>query len=352
MLTDVYFTVIVPAYNASSYLPTCLSSIEAQTFKNFELILVDDGSTDSTPVICDSFCHRYTWARCIHQENQGPFIARRVAFKAARGRYIMLVDADDAIAPQTLARCVQEITCTDADIVSFCFSYYDDFSTNNDFHLLAPGLYKGEKYQHVKKAVAKSSFNNMHCKAIRLSCIDLDYTYGPEYENYLMAEDLFQLMPIISSASSLARIDDVLYFYRQNKFGSTASWKESYIGDVERTSKRLLEYGERWDMEAEASFGVAGLYDRAILILNRAGSFKEIKECGDLFAASLESLSVSTRNDIKRFPFRSRIRLIAELHGSAAVGALFDRTCDLLVKLVRSLVFTRVIKRIKAKMHV
>ncbi|MDF1576043.1 MAG: glycosyltransferase [Bacteroidales bacterium] len=91
-------SVIVPIYNAEQYLPDCLDSILAQTFKGFEMILVNDGSTDSSGSICDEYARKDRRIRVIHKENGGTTTARREGIKAVTGRYIGWVDADDHIA--------------------------------------------------------------------------------------------------------------------------------------------------------------------------------------------------------------------------------------------------------------
>ncbi len=90
-------SVIVPVYNISSYLDKCVQSILAQTYKNIELILVDDGSTDSCPAMCDEYAKKDNRVRVIHKKNGGLVTARKAGFMAAKGSYIMSVDGDDWI---------------------------------------------------------------------------------------------------------------------------------------------------------------------------------------------------------------------------------------------------------------
>lgn len=90
-------SVIVPVYQAEQYLVQCIGSILKQSYFNIELILVDDGSTDRSGAICDSYCQKQNRVRVIHTENQGPAAARRTGIEAATGTYIMFVDADDWI---------------------------------------------------------------------------------------------------------------------------------------------------------------------------------------------------------------------------------------------------------------
>ena len=95
-------SVIVPVYNVEKYLHRCIDSILAQTYGDFELILVDDGSTDSSGTICDSYALKDSRVKVIHQANQGQAAARNRALNLARGEYIAFVDSDDYIHPQMM----------------------------------------------------------------------------------------------------------------------------------------------------------------------------------------------------------------------------------------------------------
>lgn len=90
-------SIIVPVYNIESYVKKCINSLIDQTYKNIEIILVDDGSTDGSSVICDEYSNKYENVIVIHQENQGLSGARNSAIRRVTGEYIMFVDGDDWI---------------------------------------------------------------------------------------------------------------------------------------------------------------------------------------------------------------------------------------------------------------
>lgn len=99
---QVSISVIVPVYNTAPYLETCVDSILRQTFRDFEVILVDDGSTDTSPEICDHLAKRDARIRVLHKENGGLSDARNHGIGMARGRFLAFVDSDDALHPQML----------------------------------------------------------------------------------------------------------------------------------------------------------------------------------------------------------------------------------------------------------
>ena len=101
-----FVSVIVPIYNVEKYLKSCLDSIVAQSYKNFEVILVDDGSPDNCGKICDAYAMKYDFIRVVHQKNQGVSAARNNGIKKSHGVYILPLDGDDTISPTYIERAV------------------------------------------------------------------------------------------------------------------------------------------------------------------------------------------------------------------------------------------------------
>lgn len=112
-------SIITPAYNVEGYLSKCLNSILNQTFRDYELILIDDGSTDNTGKICDEFAQRDPRIRLIHQENMGVSDSWNKGVEIAKGEYIGFVDSDDYIHPQMYEILYRAIKETDSNI-AFC----------------------------------------------------------------------------------------------------------------------------------------------------------------------------------------------------------------------------------------
>lgn len=117
MSVNPFLSIVIPVYNAESYLPCCLDSILAQQFTDYEVILVDDGSTDRSPAICDAYAAGHSQIHCLHQANGGHTAARQTGVRASLGTYIAFVDSDDWIAPEMYARMCTAARDTGADIV-------------------------------------------------------------------------------------------------------------------------------------------------------------------------------------------------------------------------------------------
>ena len=111
--TSPTISIIVPVFNTAAYLPKCVGSILSQSFKNLELILIDDGSTDGSAEICDQFARDNDSVVCIHQENKGVSAARNRGIEVSSGRYIWFCDSDDVVvdgALTTLSRCIEDLS--------------------------------------------------------------------------------------------------------------------------------------------------------------------------------------------------------------------------------------------------
>lgn len=110
-------SVVVPVYNVEKYLERCLESILGQTFTNYEIVLVEDGTQDNSGVICDRYAEKYKCVRVIHQENKGLALARKTGLENAAGNYILFVDSDDWIHKNMLEEMYRVMKENQADIV-------------------------------------------------------------------------------------------------------------------------------------------------------------------------------------------------------------------------------------------
>ena len=119
-------SVVVPVYNTEKYLKHCIMSITCQTYRNLEILLVDDGSDDSSGIICDELAKTDDRICVIHQENAGLSAARNSGIDIAKGEYIGFVDSDDYIASDMYEKLMNMIRCSEADMAVCSFTYVDD----------------------------------------------------------------------------------------------------------------------------------------------------------------------------------------------------------------------------------
>ena len=131
-------SIIVPVYNTESYVSSCIESILSQTFSNYELIIIDDGSNDKSREICDEFAEKDDRIKVYRQRNSGPSVTRNVGLKLAKGKYVAFIDSDDWIQPHYLEMLYQKTEEESLDVV-VC-GYYDYYSSENCEEIL-PSTY-------------------------------------------------------------------------------------------------------------------------------------------------------------------------------------------------------------------
>ena len=140
-----FFSVIVPVYKVEKYLPKCIESVLNQTFSDFELILVNDGSPDRCPEICEEYKEKDARIKVIHKANGGLASARRAGIKEATGEYVYNLDSDDLIEIDTLECAYKIINETACEIVSFSYKWVKNGKTVNiTTDCLDEGFYSGD----------------------------------------------------------------------------------------------------------------------------------------------------------------------------------------------------------------
>ena len=120
-MNNLRITIIIPVYNVEPYLHRCVDSVLNQSYQNIEIVLVDDGSTDNCPAICDEYVEKDSRVKVIHKSNGGLSSARNAALDSdLHGEYVAFLDSDDWIENDTLEYCVNNLTATRADAIEFC----------------------------------------------------------------------------------------------------------------------------------------------------------------------------------------------------------------------------------------
>lgn len=238
------FSVVMPVYNARSYIGTALDSLDAQSFRDFETVIVDDGSTDGTAQLLDAYAAVHGNVTVIHQQNAGPLLARQSGVAAAQGDYILFIDADDEFVPEAFEVIRSQIERTSADVVMFSFARKDGARLLGGGSEIAEGLYIHDDYMKVKESVCAGRSSNLWSKSIKRTLFDHgDYT---PYRGMRHGEDWFQLFPLVDAATSLSVIPDRLYVYNQGDQSGTASYSRGQLEDIRAVSKRLWTFAEKW----------------------------------------------------------------------------------------------------------
>ena len=213
------FSVIVPVYNAKEYLRECIESVLNQTYADFELVLVDDGSKDGSGEICDEYAGKDTRVKVFHEPNMGQLHSREYGIARSSNEWLLFLDADDYLEKTALEVISGKIGRYACDCVVFGFRKFKGDQT------LAVVTEDRKEYptdstrELFRTLLFEPVYNAIWRKAVNKSCFDSrDYS---GFYHLRLAEDRLQSAEIFSNAKKVLFIDDVLYNYRVNEAGIT-----------------------------------------------------------------------------------------------------------------------------------
>lgn len=234
-----YLSIIVPVYKVEDYLNKCIDSILSQTFQDFELILVNDGSPDNCPIICEEYATLDKRVKVIHKKNGGLVSARKAGLRIATGKYVGYVDSDDWIELDMYEEMCKTSKQYDADIVicDVIFNY-----PNKETKIkqkIKPGLYDKSalKEQIYPRMLYFSGFYNFGLHpAVWNKIYKKEILENNQYkinESISMGEDAACSFPCLLDAKSIYILDSrYLYHYRQRSSSMTRSYDDRLIENV------------------------------------------------------------------------------------------------------------------------
>lgn len=211
---NIKFSILVPVYNAEEYLDDCIGSVLQQTYKNFELILVNDGSKDTSGEICDRYAKMHKNIFAYHKENAGQLHTREYAIEKATGDYYVFLDSDDTLRENALATICNKINEYQCDCVIY------QLERVWDGKVLSPtpkfsDICITDKRELYKKCLLSSTYNSMCRKAVRAEVFQKRTDHPKDY-SLRYGEDLVQTMEVLKNSNKVAFVDAVLYNYRVN----------------------------------------------------------------------------------------------------------------------------------------
>lgn len=240
-------SVIVPVYNVENYLAECIDSIINQTYSNLEIILVDDGSTDSSGRICNDYEQKDDRIKVLHKINGGLSDARNAGIEIAKGEYISFIDSDDFIDKITYERTIPVLVNSQADILRFDYK-----------------MYGGKKYKkhspHYKKSgdVVYKGLDALKALLVsKLNCSAWDKIYkrnvigSSRFIKGRLNEDIIFLFDILQRTNVVIETNDVLYSYRVRN-GSISNGNMTSTLDMLKNYDEMLQIMREKELPIEA----------------------------------------------------------------------------------------------------
>lgn len=242
-----YISIIVPVYNAEQYIHCCIKSICKQEWRDFEVIIVDDGSSDNSGLICDQLALQDSRITVIHQTNQGSVRARSVGVKYAKGKYIGFVDSDDWISPIMLQRMCEMARENQADIVVCDVVRVKKDGTENWTQIFDGKIYSREElFNQICPKMMYSGqyyeFGFLPCvwnKIIKKELVE-KWVYSVDEKITVGDDASFIYFCILYSQRLVYLKNEFLYFYRDTE---NSLMKKSYVNQVDKILL-LLNYFE------------------------------------------------------------------------------------------------------------
>ena len=310
-----FFSVIVPIYNIEKYIKRCIDSVLAQSFADFELILVDDGSPDNCPAICDEYANKDERIKVIHKENGGLVSARQAGIKVASGDYIFNLDGDDAICADALESAYKIICDTNADIVSFSYRCCINGECGDVAEELVPeGLYnKAQIEEHIfPKLLSDKNMEHIFYfiwgKAVKRELIiKHQLNVNPAIS---LGEDLSCAVPCYLEAESVYMSKKAIYLYTIRNDSISTDFKTQQITQIADVilGLRKLDIKKPEDFEEQIARYSCFMCFAILAAAAEGNHFSSINKIKELIENSLHKDEIA-KADFENISVKSRIAI-------------------------------------------
>jgi glycosyltransferase involved in cell wall biosynthesis len=241
-------SIIIPVYNVEKYLDKCLRSVTSQSYRNLEIILIDDGSIDSSGEMCDEWAKKDERIKAIHQKNAGVSAARNKGIEKATGDFILFVDGDDWIKRETVKLVVEQAQKTEADIVVFGLKIFDAT------HQIYTDWNNDSKNELAKYQETFSWRNDPDNFLIVITVNPVNKLFRSDFlreinfsfpVDLVMSEDTEAILGAVIQAKTISHVDQDLYVYRYNDNKSESRFKsDEHSLDWYKALKRVKKVAQ------------------------------------------------------------------------------------------------------------
>ena len=236
-------SVVIPVYNVENYLRECLDSVVNQNYRNLQIILVDDGSTDDSPYICDEYSSKDKRIEVYHKKNGGLSDARNYGMDMAKGEWLMFVDSDDYILPETCSRLMEMALLSDAEMAVCDVSKFVDGQKPEEKEMSGISLEFDTK-QGIKEYFYRRIPGYANGKLIKRKALN-----GIRFPSGKLFEDAFVVYKIIGKCRKIVVTQDNLYCYRQRSGSIVNSIFTKRQMDILEANEQAVQYYKNSDKE-------------------------------------------------------------------------------------------------------
>ena len=235
-------SVVIPVYGVECYLDECVSSVVSQTYRNIEVILVDDGSPDGCPAMCDEWARRDGRVRVLHRQNGGLSAARNSGLGVARGEYVLFVDSDDLISPVLVEKAVERLQQDESEICLYKHVLFEK-TPKSTWDYKEAGQFPESCAYDSEAALAFLFSQRIHNYAqMRVASRTLYERIGFAFPEGRSMEDVATTAIAIGESERVSIVDEPLYYYRQRPGSIVASWSHKMSVNTHLALADMLEY--------------------------------------------------------------------------------------------------------------
>ena len=316
-------SIIIPAYNVAEYLTECVESIAVQNYKNYEIILVDDGSTDGSERLCDELAQKYDKIHVIHKENGGHSSSRKAGILNSSGEYVLFIDSDDYIDVNLLKNISNKINLYNPDVIAFDFARVDESGNYIDKigNKADEGLYSGEKLTEIKDKLLYDRTNknlntgniiySMCTKVFKKSCVLKHLLAVPNEIKH--GEDMAVVMSTLCTCNTLYVYRYAGYYYRQRSTSIMHTFDKDELKKSRTLVSHLTKHAQGIDTQninLYIFFVISNYLNKAMDISKSYSRLKEtISDIND------EPLMQTVKEiEYKYFSFKEKVRLFCLKH--------------------------------------
>lgn len=230
MKKEIMFSIIVPIYNVEKYLEKCIESVLSQTYTNYEIILVDDGSPDSCSRICDTYSTKYPFIRTIHKENGGLSDARNKGLEKVKGKYTIFLDSDDFWNETKLLEDVANRNNNEDLIVINSYKYYDENSNAEPRFRLDKSFYDKNDNEKILYLIKNNIYKACAWDKIIKTSILIDNNI--KFPIGMLSEDMIWAGELLEKVSTVTVYEKPVYAYRQRNNSISKKVGEKHLKDI------------------------------------------------------------------------------------------------------------------------